>query len=196
MKETNKVQFSFTVNRGEKQSLEAAAKEMGITFTELLRTGAAFYASFDSAFWKKVKNFSRNLGIQEYLILQNLTISWMARKEARAEVWGPEPEQLLREFQFQENGPVTGEDLHETLKKSFVREFENEKEYQLNLDSQYGALSEEDAEWLKQRYAKYNKAKEAQKEAIESRKRGLTASFHEGENEGKILADMKAKREK
>ena len=171
MKETNKIQFSFTVNRKEKQSLEAAAKEMGITFTELLRTGAAFYASFDSNFRKKIKTFSRNLGIQEYLILQNLAISWMARKEAHVEVWGPEAAQTLYEFRFTEDGPVTGDDLQETLKREFVREFENEKEYQLNLDSQYGAgaLSDENTQWLKQRFEKYNRAKEAQKQAIEKK---------------------------
>jgi len=164
---------AIRITPSEKEYLEKKSKEMGMTFTDLLKTGATMIASFDPVFWKKIETFSRNLGVKEYLVLQSLAISWMARREAEAKVWGDEAESILPEFMFTENGPVTGEELHKNLKGNFIREFESDKENQLNLESQYGALSEEDAKWLKRRFEKYNQAKEAQKQAIKNRERGL-----------------------
>jgi hypothetical protein len=128
MKKEKTTNTAIRINPSEKKYLEKMASEMGLTFTDLLKEGASFYSSFDSVFWKKIKTFSRNLRIPEYLILQNLAISWMARREAHAEVWGDEADPLLAEFMFTENGPITGEELFASLKKNFVSQFESEKQ--------------------------------------------------------------------
>jgi len=152
MKENEKTQFSFTLDRSEKESLECAAKEMGLSLTELLKTGAFFYSNLDPAFRKRVETFSRNLGIQEYLVLQNIAISWMARREAEAKVLGGEAEPILLEFTFTENGPVTGDELHATLLSDFIRRYENQRENALRLKKESGGiLNKEQAAWLKNR---------------------------------------------
>ena len=196
MKEHNKTQFSFTLDRREKESLESAAKGLGMNFTSLLKEGASFYASFDPVFRKRIKTFSRNLGIQEYLVLQNLCLSWLAQREAHSEVLGIE-DPTLEEFSFTEHGPITGEELFRTLKRNFVKNFEYEKEGRLRWKCQYNPLSTEDSEWLKQRLEKYEQAEKAQQKAIENRAKGLAASFSENEqDEREVLAEMKSKREK
>jgi hypothetical protein len=184
------------ITEKQKKQIEAAAKAQDVKVPAYVLKALDFYGSFDPAFWKKIETFSRNLGVKEYLILQNLSIFWMARREAEAEVLGDEAESILLEFQFTENGPVTGEDLHATLKGNFIRRYESDKEDSLRRKSQYVPLSDEEAEWLKARDEKLVNAVEAQKSAKENRAKGLVASYFEGEDEQKILAEMKAEREK
>lgn len=180
----------------QKKQIEAAAKARDVKVPQYVLAALDFHAGFDPAFRKKIQTFSRNLGVPEYLILQNLAISWMARREAEAEVLGDEAESVLLEFQFTENGPVTGEELHAALKGNFIRRYESDKEDSLRRKSQYVPLSDEEAEWLKARDEKLVNAVEAQKRAKENRAKGLVATFSEGEDGQKILAEMKAKREK
>lgn len=206
MKNEKSTNTAIRISPSEKEYLEKRSKEMGVTFTDLLKTGAMMCASFDPVFWKKIETFSQNLGVKEYLVLQNIAISWMARREAEADVLGGEAESILLEFQFTENGPVTGEQLFNILKSDEIRKLENEKEHRLQRESQYGPIPEEDAEWLKKRMEKYKHAVEAQKRAKENREKGLAFSFTEAdvkksgltesEYEAKVLVDMKAKREK
>ena len=151
MKDSDKTQFSFTIGRNEKESLENAAKEMGITFTDLLKTGATFYANLDPTFRKWIRSFSGDLGIQEYLVFQNLVLSWVARREAHEEVFGYQ-DPLLEEFQFTDKGPITGEELNRILKQKFKKEYEDEKETTLRSKVARGiSLSEEDQLWLQER---------------------------------------------
>lgn len=149
MKETGKMQFSFTLDYEEKERLETAAKEMGMTFTDFLKKGASFYASFDAVFRKKIKTFSQNIGIPEYLIIQNLAISWMARKEAREEVFGKKVTSILAEFMFTENKPVTGEKLHAILKRNFIQDYEKEKKNALHAQIEKGYIpNKKEIAWL------------------------------------------------
>lgn len=184
------------ITEKQKKQIEAAAKAQDVKVPQYVLEALDFYAGFDSVFRERIKTFSRNLGIQEYLVLQNLAISWMARREAEAEVWGGEAESILLEFRFTEDGPVTGEELHAALKGDFIRRYESEKKDSLRRKSQYVPLSDEEAEWLKARDEKPVNAVEAQKRAKENRAKGLVASYCEGEDEQKILAEMKAEREK
>jgi hypothetical protein len=196
MKKEKSTNTAIRIAPSEKVLFDKTAEDMKITFTDLLKKGAYLYGALNPAFREKIQRFSRNLGIEEYLVLQNLAISWMARREAEAEVLGDEAESILLEFQFTENGLLTGEQLHENLKRYFIRRYEAEKENALQMKAQYVTLSDEEAKWLKARDERLVNAVEAQKRAKESRAKGLTASYSEGEDEAKILADMKAKREK
>jgi hypothetical protein len=121
------INTAIRIKPSEKEYLENRAKDMGITFSEILKTGAMMCASFDPAFWKGIKNLSYHLGVKEYLILQNIAISWLARREAEAEVKGDEADALLPEFVFTENGPVTGEELHKNMKKIFIQYYKKQK---------------------------------------------------------------------
>ena len=147
MKEADKTQFSFTLERNEKEALESAAKEMGLSLTELLKTGAAFYTSFDPIFRKRVKNLSRNLGIQEYLILQNLAIKWMGYKDAESAFPGHGPS-MLKEFMFKESGPITGEELYGIFKSERTQELEEQKSEFLWKKSKDIRLTDEEQAWL------------------------------------------------
>ena len=117
------INTAIRITPSEKEYLKNRAKEMGVTFTEILKTGAMMCASFDPAFWKGIKTFSRNLGVKEYLILQNMAISWLARREAEAEVKGYEADAPLPEFTFTESGPITGQELHKNMKKIFIQHY-------------------------------------------------------------------------
>jgi hypothetical protein len=121
------INTAIRITPSEKEYLENRAKEMGMTFTDILKTGAMMCASFDPAFWKGIKTFSRNLGVKEYLILQNIAISWLARREAEAEVKGDKADPLLPEFMFTENGPVTGGELHKKMKNIFIQHYQKQK---------------------------------------------------------------------
>lgn len=112
-----KVQFSFSLDPEEKEVLEKAAKDMGITFTELLRKGARFYADLDPEFRVWLMDFSKVLGIPEFLVLQNLAISWQAKKEAQREVCLYK-DSRLEEFMFTEKGPLTGKELNHIIKEN------------------------------------------------------------------------------
>jgi len=151
MKKEKSTNTAIRITPSEKESLENAAKEMGITFTDLLKTGATFYASLDPIFRKWIRSFSGDLGIQEYLVFQNLVLSWVARREAHEEVFGFQ-DPLLEEFQFTDKGPITGEELNRILKQKFKKEYEDEKETTLRSKVARGiSLSEEDQLWLQER---------------------------------------------
>ena len=121
------INTAIRIAPSEKEYLEKRAKEMGITFTDILKTGAMMCASFDPAFWRGIKILSRNMGVKEYLILQNIAISWLARREAEAEVKGDKAYAQLPEFVFTENGPITGEELHRNMKKTFIEYYRKQK---------------------------------------------------------------------
>jgi hypothetical protein len=121
------INTAIRIKPSEKEYLEKRAKDMGMTFSEILKTGAMMCASFDPAFWKGIKKISNNMGVKEYLILQNIAISWLARREAEAEVKGNEADDLLPEFMFTENGPVTGEELHNNMKRIFIQYYKKQR---------------------------------------------------------------------
>jgi hypothetical protein len=121
------INTAIRIAPSEKEYLEKRAKEMGMTFTDILKTGAMMCASFDSAFWRGIKTLSRNMGVKEYLILQNMAISWLARREAEAEVRGDKADVSLPEFAFTESGPITGEELHRSMKKVFIEYYRKHK---------------------------------------------------------------------
>ena len=136
------------ITEKQKKQIEAAAEAQDVKVPAYVLTALDFYASFDPAFWKRIENFSRRLNMPQYLILQNLAISWMARKAAEAEVWGLGASRL-KEFAFTDSGPITGEELFGSLKCGFVDQLENEMRRELLEEAEHGHLSNDDQEWLK-----------------------------------------------
>lgn len=110
--------------------LEAKAEELGLNKSELIIKAVDFFMNFDNAILNYIKDYSENLNIPEYLVVQNLIIKLIADDEAKAEVYGNRTE-LLSEFRFiMENGvprTVTGLELKEALKKEKIFEYKRNK---------------------------------------------------------------------
>lgn len=114
--------------------LEAKAEELGLNKSELIIKAVDFFINLDNAILNYIKDYSKNLNIPEYLVVQNLIIKLIADDEAKAEVYGNRTE-LLGEFRFiMENGvprTVTGLELKEALKKEKIFEYKR-NEYKRN----------------------------------------------------------------
>lgn len=120
-KKTTRHQFSFAVDKAEKDRLEKAAIEKGMNLTNLYKEGAEMLASFDSTFWSRIEQFSKTFKIDKYLVMQNLCLAWFARFDAEREVNGL---YKMMEFQFTDKGAVTGEELYKTLKANLKKEIQ------------------------------------------------------------------------
>jgi hypothetical protein len=109
-----------------KVKVEENAIECGVNKSDFYRDAIFLYAVLSPSFHKRLENLSAKLGSSEGLIVENLILSWMARKEAEEEVWGKNTSPL-KEFMYTKEGPVTGEALFDILKQDFKKEEETRK---------------------------------------------------------------------
>ncbi len=190
MKKEKSTNTAIRISPSEKEFLEKRSKEIGMTFTDLLKTGAMMYASFDPVFMEKISGMSEATKIPEYLVIQNMIIKRLADDAADQEVYGKRP-RSLPEFSFTENGPITGAELFEMLKARKIGILEVEKENQLLAESLHTPLPQEDSEWLKNRIER-RESKPLQDRLKEYREKGFTALLSK-EEKADSLAEMKAK---
>jgi len=119
--------LSVRLPRFIKDKAEETIRGCGIGYkSDFYRDAIWLYAILDPSFHKRLENLSSKLGLSEGLIVENLILSWMARKEAEEEVWGKDPS-TLKEFGYTKDGVVTGEELFTILKESFKKEEEERK---------------------------------------------------------------------
>ncbi len=136
--------FSFRLDRDQKEILEQAAKDMGLTFTELLRTGATFFANLHPVLRSKIRDFRERMGgdISESRILENIALSWFAQFAALEDAGIPT---ILTEFQFSDRGFLKGENLFNVLKEEYKGLLDRDPARALILRARYGApLSDEE----------------------------------------------------
>lgn len=116
-KKKNKIPFTFTMDKEEREYLEARCKILGLNFTELLRTGASLYADFDPFFIGKLKDFCRKFKMKESLPIQNFTISWFGQRDGEEDIHGIKLEdRAIDELAFTEKGPITAERLYSVMR--------------------------------------------------------------------------------
>lgn len=118
MKETR---LSVRVSPKEKKEWEKIAKEQNISFTDFVKESLMIRAGFSAYFYARLRDFSKSMGVSESIIIQNLVISWLARKDAEKQGNDQKVDNLL-EFVFTPSGPVTGELLYNILCRHFVNE--------------------------------------------------------------------------
>jgi len=147
MKKERTINTALRIAPSEKMKLEKAAEERGMTVTDLLLDGARMVANWDPSFLSRIDSFSRGLNLPQYLVLQNLAISWMARKDAETEVWG-QGTSMLKEFMFTDAGPITGEQIYGILKSGFVHDLEGEKIDFLRTKGKQKGLTVEEQSWF------------------------------------------------
>lgn len=117
----NETRLSVRVTPQEKKEWEKIAKEQNISFTDFVKEALRVRAGFSTYFYARLKELSNAMGVSESIIIQNLIISWLARKDAEKQNKSHEVDKLL-EFVFTPNGPVTGERLYNILCRHFVTE--------------------------------------------------------------------------
>lgn len=119
-----KTQFSFSLDRKEKEALEAAAEAKGITLTELFKFGAYLCANFDLDFWEELKEFRRKYGLAEYIVLQSFATIWRAHRDAEREAFPTLQSFRDREFLFTDKGPLPSKELYKLWRQIFDPEFQ------------------------------------------------------------------------
>jgi hypothetical protein len=118
---------AIRIKPSEKKYFEERAEKLGINFSDFLKRGAHFYAGFDLEFMKRLENFSKAVEETESQVLESLTISWMARKDAASESEFPVDESILIEFSKTKEGPLRGDALYKMMKEFFMNKFAKEK---------------------------------------------------------------------
>jgi len=114
--------ITLKISEQDKERFQEAATRLGISLSRLLKEGAELRADFSPFFMERLQEFSARLRVTESIVIQNLVISWMARKKAEAEVFGKE-KSWLKEFLFTGDGPVSGKFLYDHLYTGFLAEF-------------------------------------------------------------------------
>lgn len=141
---------------------ELAAERLDISLSELLRRGAEIYGALHPGTVKILSDFSDGMGIPQGIVLENILLSWLAQREAFAQVFGAPPEGgVLYEFQVSKDGFKHGPALLEELIQHFVGEFESHKESELTMMQQFGfPVNEEDIAWLEERRERRSRLQE------------------------------------
>ncbi|MDW7670795.1 MAG: hypothetical protein SCK57_08160 [Bacillota bacterium] len=83
--------------------------------------GLELMTGFDVDFYKQIEAAAKNLNVPTWLFIQNKLIKEMARYAAMREVH-PEGGELLPEFAFTSDGPITGKRLFDMLRDQFIQE--------------------------------------------------------------------------
>jgi len=128
--------------------IDEKAKKLGLSRAAFSVKALEMLLGFDEGFLKDTQEKSLRLNIPEHLVIQNTVIKKLAKDAAEIKVWGP-GERLMEEFMYSEEGPITGEQLFNILKKMYINDLEREKIEQLLAEEAAGApLSEEDGDFL------------------------------------------------
>lgn len=109
------------------QKIDIAAAEKGLSRTDFMLKAVDMLLNFDEGFYKRVEEYAEALKLPEYMVIQNMVISEIAKKSAKAKVWG-ERQEMLFEFPVVSKGVqlrmMTGEELFKSLEKMYIH---NEK---------------------------------------------------------------------
>lgn len=107
--------ISILVKEEDKNRWKQAAEDSGVTFTEFVKESVELRAGLDDESFDKIKALAKALRTDPALVMQNLAIGWMARRDAYKEVWGV-PRDELMEFIATEDGPIVGQELYDLIK--------------------------------------------------------------------------------
>lgn len=119
-----KILINTKVNEELRRQAQEKAESQDITLTQLVEEALALYVALDSNFLMRLKAFSAKQNLPESLVIQNLVISWMARRDAFLQVMGPEKaKKAMPEFRFTDKGPLTGDELYHELKLLFEADY-------------------------------------------------------------------------
>ncbi len=107
------------------EEIDAVAQRRGMSRAGFVISAVKFFMELDDVFLARMENYAKRLNIPLSLVMQNMLIKRLAKEAAEYEVLGPSP-QLLEEFMFTNQGVITGGELFDMLKKSYLRDIENE----------------------------------------------------------------------
>lgn len=117
--------------------LDEKAKELGMSRAAFIVNAIETFLGLDKGFYQRLEEYAKALNIPAWLVMQNMLIKRMAKEAADFEVWGP-GQHLLEEFRFTNQGPITGEELFNSLKEMYIWEEEKEKAKVLAEEQKYG----------------------------------------------------------
>ena len=115
-----------TNNDWHTNDLEEKAEALGLNKSEFILKAVDFMVNFDTDIWKMIEKSSKGLKVDECVMMQNMFIKALAKKEAFKEVYGEYEVKFLEEFMFvnDESGyhMMTGQKLLNVLKETYANE--------------------------------------------------------------------------
>jgi len=144
---------SFRLPADLKTRAEQVAKRDGYSLTKLTEKALELITSFDPHFRNALRGFSEDTQIPQYIILQNLFITWLADRSAFQEAYGGDP-RVLDEFIATNRGFITGDRLFRDVYSNRLSHYQqHEEERLLGVRADGIELSPEEAAWLEERLA-------------------------------------------
>jgi hypothetical protein len=123
----------ININEELMQQLEDKGQECEVSRDWLVSEGLNLMANIDASLLVRIRFFADGLGIEPWLVIQNILISEWARNAARIKVNGHDPARLLLEFSRDvyldgTEKVKTGDDLFNTLFEIYKRQFTLERQ--------------------------------------------------------------------
>ena len=111
--------------------IDKKAKEFGLKKGDFILFAVDFILNLEKGTLKYIDHYAKGLKIPFHLVVQNLLIDRMAKEDAKSKVYGPGGAESLNMFihTIDDKGPrtLTGKELYEVLKASYIQEFETKK---------------------------------------------------------------------
>lgn len=103
------------------EEMDKAAEQLGLSRNQLIIEGIKMMCSWDTQFYKKMKQYSNTFRLPVPLVMQNMLIKRLAEDYAKEQIWGFTGK-VMPEFMFNERGPITGGELFKTLSEMAVKD--------------------------------------------------------------------------
>jgi hypothetical protein len=129
-------------------AIDTKAEQHGITRTEYAIKALELLNGFDVALFKQIESYAARFDVPPWLVIQNIIIKRFALDAAESEVLGDNTT-LLREFCESDMGPITVNDLYDTLKQTYIHDLEMKRfERIMEFKTNGWDLSDEDISFL------------------------------------------------
>ena len=114
------------IPKSQKKHLQKAAKDKGISFTELLVEGGELMAGFDVGFVKQLTDIAEKIHLDLAKVITHLLLTYVATDSANLKVWG-RSKTYARAFQYNVSGMLTGSELANKVFDDALKDAENLK---------------------------------------------------------------------
>lgn len=99
------------------KDIDSRAEELGLNRSQFVNLALKTIINTDHSLWTKIQEYSNQLHLPEWLVMQNMLIKSLAEREAEAE--SSSKPIILDEFVPTSNGTLTGQDLYDHIKKQY-----------------------------------------------------------------------------
>ena len=126
-----KVNITFRCTEEFRNKVKEKAENLEMSQTEFIETVLQMMFDFDPVFIEEMHNWAEKLKLPMGIVIQNFIIRRLGLRAGKNEFWEKEFKQppgpeLLEEFQYTDQGPITGEKLFNFFKDNKYAELKEE----------------------------------------------------------------------